>query len=153
MHRTSTSTRFPVPKVSPAVILLSLLESPNIASKLSVYRQYDHQVQTNTVVAPGGDAAVLRVKGTSAGIALATDGNGRKCYLDPYVGGMIAVAEACRNVSAVGATPIALTDCLNFGNPEKPEGLLPARRVREGDVRRKRCVRRARHQRQREPLQ
>ena len=111
----------PVPKVPPANILLSLLASPNIASKLSVYRQYDHQVQTNTVVAPGGDAAVLRVKGTSTGIALATDGNGRKCYLDPYVGGMIAVAEACRNVSAVGATPIALTDCLNFGNPEKPE--------------------------------
>ena len=111
----------PVPKLPPAVILLSLLESPNIASKLSVYRQYDHQVQTNTVVAPGGDAAVLRVKGTSTGIALATDGNGRKCYLDPYAGGMIAVAEACRNVSAVGATPIALTDCLNFGNPEKPD--------------------------------
>ena len=111
----------PVPKVPPAIILLSLLASPNIASKLSVYRQYDHQVQTNTVVAPGGDAAVLRVKGTATGIALATDGNGRKCYLDPYVGGMIAVAEACRNVSTVGATPIALTDCLNFGNPEKPE--------------------------------
>ena len=113
--------RIPVPNVPPAIILLSLLASPNIASKLSVYRQYDHQVQTNTVVAPGGDAAVLRVKGTGAGIALATDGNGRKCYLDPYMGGMIAVAEACRNVSTVGATPIALTDCLNFGNPEKPE--------------------------------
>ena len=114
-------TQVPVPKLPPAVILLSLLESPNIASKLSVYRQYDHQVQTNTVVAPGGDAAVLRVKGTDTGIALATDGNGRKCYLDPHVGGMIAVAEACRNVSTVGATPIALTDCLNFGNPEKPD--------------------------------
>ena len=114
-------SQVPVPKVPPAAILLSLLASPNIASKLSVYRQYDHQVQTNTVVAPGGDAAILRVKGTSTGIALATDGNGRKCYLDPYVGGMIAVAEACRNVSTVGATPIALTDCLNFGNPEKPE--------------------------------
>ena len=113
--------QIPVPKVPPSVILLSLLESPNIASKLSVYRQYDHQVQTNTVVAPGGDAAVLRIKGTDTGIALATDGNGRKCYLDPHVGGMIAVAEACRNVSTTGATPIALTDCLNFGNPEKPE--------------------------------
>jgi phosphoribosylformylglycinamidine synthase len=86
-----------------------------------VYRQYDHQVQTNTVQAPGGDAAVLRIKGTRKGIALATDGNGRYCYLDPYVGGMIAVAEACRNVSCTGAEPIALTDCLNFGNPEKPE--------------------------------
>ena len=111
----------PVPGIPPGVILLSLLESPNIASKLSVYRQYDHQVQTNTVVAPGGDAALLRVKGTGTGIALATDGNGRKCYLDPYIGGIIAVAESCRNVSTVGATPIALTDCLNFGNPEKPE--------------------------------
>ncbi|MCY4527413.1 MAG: phosphoribosylformylglycinamidine synthase subunit PurL [Chloroflexi bacterium] len=111
----------PIPEESPADILLRLLASPNIASRLSVYRQYDHQVQTNTVVAPGGDAAVLRVKGTSMGIALATDGNGRKCYLDPHIGGMIAVAEACRNVSTVGATPIALTDCLNFGNPEKPE--------------------------------
>ena len=114
-------SQVPVPGVPPAEILLSLLASPNIASKLSVYRQYDHQVQTNTVIAPGGDAAVLRVKGTSTGIALATDGNGRKCYLDPYMGGIIAVAEACRNVSTVGATPIALTDCLNFGNPEKPE--------------------------------
>ncbi len=111
----------PVPGVPPGVILLSLLASPNITSKLSVYRQYDHQVQTNTVVAPGGDATLLRVKGTGTGIALATDGNGRKCYLDPYVGGIIAVAEACRNVSTTGATPIALTDCLNFGNPEKPE--------------------------------
>ena len=109
----------PLPSASPADVLLRLLGSPNIASKRSVYRQYDHQVQTNTVVSPGGDATVLRIKGTGKGIALATDGNGRKCYLDPYVGGVIAVAEACRNVSAVGAEPIALTDCLNFGNPEK----------------------------------
>ena len=110
-----------IPDKSPSDILLRLLGSPNIASKRSVYRQYDHQVQTNTVISPGGDAAIVRVKGTSKGIALATDGNGRKCYLNPYVGGMLAVAEACRNVSVVGATPIALTDCLNFGNPEKPE--------------------------------
>ena len=110
-----------IPHESPSDILLRLLGSPNIASKRSVYRQYDHQVQTNTVVSPGGDAAIIRVKGTSKGIALATDGNGRKCYLNPYVGGMLAVAEACRNVSVVGATPIALTDCLNFGNPEKSE--------------------------------
>ena len=110
-----------IPDKSPSDILLRLLGSPNIASKRSVYRQYDHQVQTNTVISPGGDAAIIRVKGTSKGIALATDGNGRKCYLNPYVGGMLAVAEACRNVSVVGATPIALTDCLNFGNPEKPE--------------------------------
>ncbi len=112
----------PLPKDTPADVLVRLLASPNIASREPVYRQYDHQVQTNTVVSPGaGDAAVLRVRGTSRGIALTTDGNGRYCYLDPYTGGVIAVAEACRNVSAVGAEPIALTDCLNFGNPERPD--------------------------------
>ncbi len=111
----------PLPDESPSDVLLKLLASPNIASKEWVYRQYDHQVQTNTVAAPGADAAVLRVKGAKKGLALSTDGNGRLCYLDPYIGGMIAVAEACRNVSCAGAEPIALTDCLNFGNPEKPE--------------------------------
>ena len=109
----------PLPDASATVILRRLLATPNIASKEWVYRQYDHQVQTNTVIPPGGDGAVLRIKGTRRGIALATDGNGRICYLDPFVGGMIAVAEACRNVSCTGAEPIALTDCLNFGNPEK----------------------------------
>ncbi|MBE0415817.1 MAG: phosphoribosylformylglycinamidine synthase subunit PurL, partial [Dehalococcoidia bacterium] len=102
-------------------MLLKLLASPNIASKEWVYRQYDHQVQTNTVIPPGGDAAVLRIKDTEKGIALATDGNGRYCYLDPYAGGAMAVAEAARNVVCTGAEPIALTDCLNFGNPERPE--------------------------------
>ena len=102
--------------------LLRLLASPNIASKASVYRQYDHQVQDNTVVAPGADAAVIRIKDTRKAIALSTDGNGRLCFLDPHQGGAIAVAEGCRNVSCVGAEPIALTDCLNFGDPEKPEG-------------------------------
>ena len=111
----------PLPSESPAQVLLRLLRSPNICSKEQVYRQYDHQVQTNTVVAPGSDAAVLRIKGTVKGIALCTDGNGRYCYLDPYRGGAIAVAEACRNLSCTGAEPIALTDCLNFGNPEHPE--------------------------------
>ena len=114
-------SELPLPDESPSDVLLKLLASPNIASKEWVYRQYDHQVQTNTVAAPGADAAVLRVKGTKKGLALSTDGNGRLCYLDPFVGGMIAVAEACRNVSCTGAEPIALTDCLNFGNPEKPE--------------------------------
>ena len=114
-------SELPLPAESPSDVLLKLLASPNIASKEWVYRQYDHQVQTNTVVPPGADAAVLRVKGTTKGLALSTDGNGRLCYLDPFVGGMIAVAEACRNVSCAGAEPIALTDCLNFGNPEKPE--------------------------------
>ena len=114
-------SELPIPNNSPSEVLLRLLASPNIASKEWVYRQYDHQVQTNTVAGPGADAAVLRVKGTGKGIALSTDGNGRLCYLDPFIGGMIAVAEACRNVSCTGAEPIALTDCLNFGNPEKPE--------------------------------
>ncbi|MCH8205492.1 MAG: phosphoribosylformylglycinamidine synthase subunit PurL [Chloroflexi bacterium] len=113
--------RIELPRESPEDLLLRLLAAPNIASREWVYRQYDHQVQTNTLATPGGDAAVLRIKGSGKGLALATDGNGRYCYLDPYVGGMIAVAEACRNVSCTGAEPVALTDCLNFGNPERPD--------------------------------
>ena len=108
------------PQEAPSA-LLQLLASPNIASRESVYRQYDHQVQINTVVPPGSDAAILRIKGKRQGIALTTDGNGRYCYLDPYNGGAIAVAEAARNLACSGASPVALTDCLNFGNPEKPE--------------------------------
>jgi phosphoribosylformylglycinamidine synthase len=100
---------------------LNLLGSPNICSKEPVYRQYDHQVINNTVVSPGGDAAVLRIKGTPKGIALCTDGNGRLCYLDPYAGGAMAVAEAARNVVCAGAIPLAITNCLNFGNPEKDD--------------------------------
>ena len=107
-----------LPDCGPEETLMRLLASPNIASKRSVYRQYDHQVQTNTMIGPGAsDAAVLRVKGTGKAIAVAVDGNGRKCFLDPHVGGQIAVAEACRNLSCTGARPLALTDCLNFGNP------------------------------------
>ena len=112
----------PLPDASPGQALLALLASPNIASRRSVYRQYDHQVGTNTVVAPGiADAALLRVPGTAKGIAVAVDGNGRYCYLDPYAGGAIAVAEACRNLACIGAEAIALTDCLNFGNPERAD--------------------------------
>ena len=111
----------PLPADGPGPVLLRLLASPNIASKQPVYRQYDHQVQTNTVIGPGADAAVLRIKGTRKAIALAIDGNGRLCQLDPHVGGRIAVAEACRNLSCTGAVPLALTDCLNFGNPERPD--------------------------------
>ena len=110
----------PLPAHGPGKTLLALLASPNIASKESIYRQFDHQVQTNTVVGPGSDAAVLRIKGTEKAIALSIDGNGRFCYLDPYRGGQIAVAEVCRNLSCSGAEPVALTDCLNFGDPEKP---------------------------------
>ena len=98
-----------------------LLASPNIASKEWIYRQYDHFVRTNTVVAPGADAAVIRIKGTKKGLALTVDGNSRYCYLDPYVGGVLAVVEAARNLACVGARPIGLTDCLNFGSPENPE--------------------------------
>ncbi|MFH1140824.1 MAG: phosphoribosylformylglycinamidine synthase subunit PurL [Chloroflexota bacterium] len=112
----------PIPSDTPAQVLLRLLASPNIASKEWVYRQYDHQVQTNTVVGPGdSDAAILRIRGTTRALALSTDANGRMCYLDPFVGGALAVAEACRNVVCAGARPIALTDCLNFGDPERPE--------------------------------
>ncbi len=101
--------------------LTALIARPNLASKREVFRQYDHQVLANTVVAPGGDAAVLRVPGTTRGIALATDGNGRYCQLDARNGGAIAVAEAARNVVCTGARPIAVTDCLNFGAPENLE--------------------------------
>ena len=117
-RRAMSLADLPLPECGPAETLLRLLASANIASKRPVYRQYDHQVQTNTVAGPGGsDAAVLRVKGTRKAIAVAVDGNGRHCFLDPFVGGQIAVAEVCRNISCTGARPLALTDCLNFGNP------------------------------------
>ncbi|MGA3196883.1 MAG: AIR synthase-related protein, partial [Terriglobales bacterium] len=100
--------------------LKRLLASPNICSKRWVWQQYDHMVQTNTVDAPGsGDAGVLRIKGSKRGLAMALDGNGRWCYLDPRLGAMHAVAEAARKVACSGATPIGATNCLNFGNPEK----------------------------------
>ena len=115
-------TDFPLPDCGPEQTLRRLLSSPNVASKRAVYRQYDHQVQTNTMIGPGSsDAAVLRVKGTGKAIAVAVDGNGRHCFLDPFVGGQIAVAEVCRNISCTGARPLALTDCLNFGNPLRPD--------------------------------
>jgi phosphoribosylformylglycinamidine synthase subunit PurL len=100
--------------------LLKLLRSPNIASKSWIYRQYDHEVQVRTVVKPGDDAAVLRVDDKTA-FALTSDCNSIHCYLDPYQGGAGAVAEAVRNVVAMGAEPLCMVDCLNFGNPEKPE--------------------------------
>jgi phosphoribosylformylglycinamidine synthase len=101
--------------------LRRLLASPNICSKRWITEQYDSMVQTNTVEGPGaGDAGVIRVKGTQRGLAMALDGNGRWCWLDPRLGAMHAVAEASRNVACTGATPVAATNCLNFGNPEKP---------------------------------
>lgn len=102
-------------------LLLKLLASPNIASKSWVYEQYDHMVGINTVVRPGCDAAVLRVPGSKKGIALSVDCNSRYVYLDPYKGGAIAVAESARNIACSGGRPLAVTNCLNFGNPEKPE--------------------------------
>ncbi len=105
----------------PAWTLERLLSAPTIASKAWAYRQYDSTVRTNTVIGPGGDAAVLRVRGTNKAIAVKTDCNGRYVYLDPRVGGRIAVAEAARNVACTGARPMAITNCLNFGNPTRPE--------------------------------
>jgi phosphoribosylformylglycinamidine synthase len=102
-------------------VLIRLLSSPNLASKEWVYRQYDSFVCGNTVVQPGSDAAILRLKGTAKGIGLTVDCNSRYCSLDPYRGAMIAVAEGARNLAVSGARPVALSDCLNFGNPEKPE--------------------------------
>jgi len=113
--------RINVPDTAPNMVLMRLLSTSNLTCRQSVYQKYDHQVQTNTVIPPGSDGSLIRIKGTEKGISASTDGNGRLAYLDPYVGGQIAVAEACRNVSCTGAEPIALTNCLNFGNPEKPE--------------------------------
>jgi phosphoribosylformylglycinamidine synthase len=98
-----------------------LLASPTVASKRWVYRQYDHMVRTNSIVLAGMGAAVVRVKGTARALAMSVDGNGRYCFLDPFRGAMLAVAEAARNVACAGAQPIGATNCLNFGNPERPE--------------------------------
>jgi phosphoribosylformylglycinamidine synthase len=101
--------------------LKALLAQPTVANKAWVYEQYDHIVRANTAVKPGSDAAVVMIRGTRKALAMSTDCNGRYVYLDPQVGGAIAVAEAARNVVCSGAEPLAITDCLNFGNPEKPE--------------------------------
>ncbi|MDR1084024.1 MAG: phosphoribosylformylglycinamidine synthase subunit PurL [Deltaproteobacteria bacterium] len=102
-------------------LLKALLASPNLCRKAWVYEQYDHMVGLNTVIRPGGDAAVLRLPESVKGLALSVDCNSRFVYLDPYLGGALAVAEAALNVAAVGARPLAITNCLNFGNPENPE--------------------------------
>lgn len=103
-------------------VFADLLQQPTIASKRSIFETYDSQVRTNTAVGPGSDAAVLRIKGTNKALAMTTDCNARYLYLDPEVGGQIAVAEAARNIVASGGRPLAITDCLNFGSPDKPEG-------------------------------
>ncbi|GAC1571861.1 MAG: phosphoribosylformylglycinamidine synthase subunit PurL [Candidatus Dormibacteria bacterium] len=109
------------PPWAPAEALLRLLGSPNLGSRQPIWRRYDHQVGNATVILPGGDAALLQLHGTRRAIALSTDGNARLGALDPRRGAAIAVCEAARNVVATGATPVAVTNCLNFGNPEKPE--------------------------------
>jgi phosphoribosylformylglycinamidine synthase len=101
--------------------LLKLLASPNISSKEWIYQQYDHMVRLNTIVLPGSDSSLIRIPGTDKAVAISVDCNSRYVFLDPYLGGKIAVSESARNVAASGARPIAVTDCLNFGNPEKPE--------------------------------
>lgn len=112
-----------VPEVSDTTeTLLALLQQPTIASKKMIYETYDSQVRTNTVVKPGSDAAVIRVRGTEKALAMTTDCNARYLYLNPEIGGQIAVAEAARNIVASGGRPLAITDCLNYGSPDKPEG-------------------------------
>ncbi|VAV85288.1 Phosphoribosylformylglycinamidine synthase, synthetase subunit [hydrothermal vent metagenome] len=101
-------------------VLLKLLASFNITSRRWIFEQYDHMVRTDSVVLPGSDAAIIRVKGTNKGLAMTVDCNSRYCYLDPFTGGAIAVAEAARNITVSGGKPMALTDCLNFGSPERP---------------------------------
>ncbi|UFT99911.1 phosphoribosylformylglycinamidine synthase subunit PurL [Radiobacillus kanasensis] len=112
--------------------LIALLQQPTIASKEWVYDQYDSMVQANTVVTPGSDAAVVRVRGTNKALAMTTDCNSRYIYLDPETGGKIAVAEAARNIICSGAKPLALTDGLNFGNPDKPENFWQMEKSVEG---------------------
>ncbi|HTT77145.1 MAG TPA: phosphoribosylformylglycinamidine synthase subunit PurL [Candidatus Binataceae bacterium] len=111
----------PKAEPSPAEALRALLSSPNAGSRRWVYRQYDSLVQSNTVIGPGSDAAILRLKGSQRGLALKVDSNPRACALDPYLGTVAAVCEAARNIACSGARPAAITNCLNYGNPERPE--------------------------------
>ncbi|MBZ5536715.1 MAG: phosphoribosylformylglycinamidine synthase subunit PurL, partial [Acidobacteriia bacterium] len=113
-------------------VLRRLMSSENLCSRRWVYQQYDHMVRTNTCVLPGSDAAVIRIKNTTRGIALSLDGNGRYARIDPREGAKLAVAESCRNLVSVGARPLAATNCLNFGNPEKPEVMWAFSEVIDG---------------------
>ena len=129
-RRAARPTRPPAADLTDALELL--LDSPGIASKRWVYEQYDSSVQASTVLGPGGDAGVLRVPGTAFGLAVTVDCNARLVALDPYEGGKAAVAEAARNVACTGARPLGVTDCLNFGNPEKPEVFFQFREACRG---------------------
>ncbi len=120
-YRTAPIEGPSIPESDPEADLLALMASSDISSKRWIWRQYDYTVRTNTTQGPGGDAAIVRIKETGTSVAMALDGNGRYAYLSPREGARLAVAECCRNLSAVGALPVAATNCLNFGNPEKPE--------------------------------
>jgi phosphoribosylformylglycinamidine synthase len=119
-------------RIAAGEVLLKLLANPNVASKHWVYRQYDHMVRTNTVNLPGLGAGVVRIKDTDRALAMSVDGNGRYCLLDPKLGAMLAVAEAARNVACTGARPLATTNCLNFGNPERPAIMWQLAKAVEG---------------------
>jgi phosphoribosylformylglycinamidine synthase II len=119
--RTAPIDAPPIPDADLEASLLALVASGDLCSKRWIWEQYDHMVRTNTTQGPGGDAAVVRIKETGTSVAMALDGNGRYAYLSPREGAKLAVAECCRNLSSVGALPVAATNCLNFGNPEKPE--------------------------------
>src|SRR5262249_50315894 len=106
---------------NPQSDLFALLHSGDLSSKRWIWEQYDYMVRTNTICGPGGDAAVVRIKETGTSVAMSLDGNGRYCALSPREGAKLMVAECCRNLSTVGATPVAATNNLNFGNPERPE--------------------------------
>ena len=142
-HRPMEPWTPPVPPSKPAHIqwkttadftsdLKKLLASPNICSKRWIFEQYDSMVQSNTVEGPGADAGLMRIKGTKRALAMSLDGNGRWCWLDPKLGAMHAVAESARNVSCTGAVPVAATNCLNFGNPEKPQIMWQFSQVVDG---------------------
>jgi phosphoribosylformylglycinamidine synthase II len=107
--------------IEPSVAFTALLGSADICSKRYIWEQYDYQVRTNTIAGPGADAAIVRIKENGASVAMSLDGNSRYCFLSPRDGARLAVAESCRNLSTVGALPVAATNCLNFGNPERPE--------------------------------
>ncbi|HLW53883.1 MAG TPA: phosphoribosylformylglycinamidine synthase subunit PurL [Candidatus Angelobacter sp.] len=142
-QRPMTAWEAPVSRMKPSTVFLRgvgdftrdlkrLLGSPNICSKRWIFEQYESMVQTNTVQGPGADAGLMRIKDSKRALAMSLDGNGRWCWLDPKLGAMHAVAEAARNVSCTGATPVAATNCLNFGNPEKPQIMWQFSQVVDG---------------------
>jgi phosphoribosylformylglycinamidine synthase len=130
--RASDASSSPQATAKIGLELLDLLASPAVASRRAIYRTYDQMVGTDTVVGPGADAAVMRIKGRADGIALAIDAQPRVAAIDPFVGAAAAVAEATRNLVCMGATPLAITDCLNVGNPERPKGAWQLTRTVEG---------------------